>query len=206
MGYILVLLIGYLLGCSNMAWYLAKWNKADFRGNGSGNLGASNATMLLGLKAGVLTALHDIGKSALAVLVAKWLFPELENAGAVAGIASVLGHIFPFWLKFRGGKGFASYFGMTLALHWRFALVLAAVALVVTLITDYIVCGTVTTIVTVPVYMFITSGWLLAAILCVGTVVIFYKHRENFPRMLNGTEFRVRSALRGENRLKKDRQ
>ena len=206
MGYILVIVLGYLLGCSNMAWYLAKRNQADFRGNGSGNLGASNATMLLGWKAGVLTALHDIGKSVLAVLLAKWLFPGLENGGAVAGIASVLGHIFPFWLKFRGGKGFASYFGMTLALNWKLALVVAAAVVLVTLVTDYIVCGTVTTIVTVPVYMFFTSGWLLAAILCIGTAVIFYKHRENFPRMLNGTEFRVRSALRGENRLKKDRQ
>ncbi len=202
MAYVVLILMGYLLGCSNMAWYLGKWKKADLRGGGSGNLGASNVTVLLGWKAGVLTALHDIGKSALAVLLAKWLFPGVEYAGAAAGIASVLGHIFPFYLKFRGGKGFASYFGMTLALNWRLALILAAAAILVTFVTDYIVCGTVTTVVTVPVYMLLTSGWLLAAILCVGTAVILYKHRENYPRMLNGTELGLRSALRGENRLK----
>ncbi len=203
MAYLIAIILGYGLGCSNMAWYLSRWKKADLRSGGSGNLGASNVTVLLGWKAGVLTAVHDIGKSALAVILVRWLFPEAEYAPAAAGIASVLGHIFPFYLKFRGGKGFASYFGMTLALNWKLALILAAVAIVVTFVTDYIVCGTVSTIVTVPVYMLITSGWLLAAILCVGTAVILYKHRENYPRMLNGTELGLRSAIKGENRLPK---
>lgn len=202
MGYIIAVLTGYLMGCSNMAYYLAKLRKADLRAGGSGNLGASNAVVLLGWRAGVLTALHDIGKAVLAVLVLKWLFPAVEHIGAVAGVSCVLGHIFPFYLKFKGGKGFASYFGMTLALNWKLALCIAIAVILVTLITDYIVCGTVTTIVTVPVYMFFTSGWILAAILCVATAVIFYKHRENFPRMLNGTELGLRSAIRGENRIK----
>lgn len=202
MRYLLAVIAGYLLGCSNMAYYLAKAKKADLRGAGSGNLGASNAVVLLGWKAGVLTAVHDIGKSVLAVLIMRWLFPELPYVGAVAGVASVLGHIFPFYLKFRGGKGFASYFGMTLALNWKLALCVGVAILVVTIITDYIVCGTVTTIVTVPIYMGITTGWIAAAILCIATAVIFYKHRENFPRMLNGTELGLRSAIRGDNRMK----
>lgn len=202
MRYLLAVIAGYLLGCSNMAYYLAKAKKADLRGAGSGNLGASNAVVLLGWKAGILTAVHDIGKSVLAVLIMRWLFPELPYVGAVAGVASVLGHIFPFYLKFRGGKGFASYFGMTLALNWKLALCVGVAILVVTIITDYIVCGTVTTIVTVPIYMGITTGWIAAAILCIATAVIFYKHRENFPRMLNGTELGLRSAIRGDNRMK----
>ena len=103
MKYGLIILVGYFLGCSNMAFYLAKVRKADLRSSGTGNLGASNAVVLLGWQAGVLTAIHDIGKASLAVLLAKWLFPELEYAGAAAGVACVLGHIFPFWLNFRGG-------------------------------------------------------------------------------------------------------
>lgn len=202
MGYVLAIMAGYLLGCSNMAWYLAKLKKADLRSAGSGNLGASNATVLLGWKAGVLTALHDIGKAALAVLVLKWLFPEAEYIGAVAGVSCVLGHIFPFYLKFKGGKGFASYFGMTLALNWKLALCIAVAVVVVTFVTDYIVCGTLTTIITVPVYMGFTVSWLLAAILCVATAVILYKHRENYPRILNGTELGLRSAIKGENRIR----
>lgn len=202
MKYILVILIGYLLGCSNMAWYLAKAAKADLRSGGSGNLGASNTVLLLGWKAGILTALHDIAKASLAVLIAKWLFPQLEYAGAAAGVACVLGHIFPFYLKFRGGKGFASYFGMTLALNWKLALAVGIAIIAVTLITDYIVCGTLTTIVSVPLYIGLTHGWLMALILFIATGVILYKHRENYPRMLNGTEFSVRRAIRGEKQSK----
>ena len=203
MKYILIILMGYLLGCSNMAFYIAKLKKADLRSSGTGNLGASNAVVLLGWKAGVLTAVHDVGKAAIVVLLAKWLFPQLEYAGAVAGVSCVLGHIFPFYLRFRGGKGFASYFGMTLALNWKLALVIAAAVIIVTVITDYIVCGTLTTIITVPIYLGIHhSSFLLAMILCIATAVIAYKHRENYPRMLNGTELGLRSAIKGENKLK----
>lgn len=203
MGYGIGILIGYLLGCSNMAYFLGKLHGADLRGGGSGNLGASNTVVLLGWKAGVLTAVHDIGKAVLAVMVAQWLFPQLEHIGAVAGVACVLGHIFPFYLNFKGGKGFASYFGVTLALNWKLALVLMVAVILVTVITDYIVCGTVTTVVTVPVYMFFASGWLLAAILLVATAVMLWKHRENYRRIRNGTELGLRSAMKGENRIAK---
>ncbi len=206
MQYITAAILGYLLGSSNMAFYLAKIKKADLTAAGSGNLGASNATILLGWRAGILVGIHDIGKSALAVILAGLLFPEAEYVGALAGIASVLGHIFPFYLRFKGGKGFASYMGMTLALNWKLALCVIAAVVLVTLITDYIVCGTFTTILTVPVYMGITShSFLLAGILLIGTAVIFYKHRENIPRMLNGTEIGLRSAIRGDNKLDKQK-
>ena len=203
MGYLIVILAGYLLGSSNMAFYLSKLKKADLRGAGSGNLGASNATVLLGWRAGVLTAVHDIGKSALAVILARLLFRDLPFIGAVAGVASVLGHIFPFYLKFKGGKGFASYDGMTLALNWKLALIIALAVVVVTLITDYIVCGTLTTIISVPLYIGFASSWIAAGILLIATAVILYKHRENYPRMLNGTELGLRSAIRGDNKIKK---
>ena len=203
MNYFLVILMGYLLGCSNMAWYLAKLSNADLRSGGSGNLGASNAVVLLGWKAGILTAVHDVGKASLAVLLAKWLLPEWEYAGAAAGVACVLGHIYPFYLKFKGGKGFASFWGMTLALNWKLALMLLAAIVIVTVITDYIVCGTLTTILSVPVYMGFTKGLNLALIIFIATAVILWKHRENYPRMLNGTELGLRSAIRGDNKLKK---
>lgn len=203
MAYPIALILGYLLGCSNMAYYLAKEKNADLTKGGSGNLGASNATVLLGWKAGILVGAHDIGKAALAVLLVRWLFPRAEYAEAAAGVACVLGHIFPFWLKFKGGKGFASYIGMTLALNWKLALCVLAAMVVITVMTDYIVCGTLTTIITVPIYMGITQSMLLALILGIATAVILYKHRENYPRMLNGTELGLRSAIRGDNRLDK---
>ena len=204
MGYIFAILLGYLLGCSSMAYYIGRFKKKDIRTAGSGNLGASNATVLFGWGAGVSVALHDIGKAVAAVLLAKWLFPGLEHAGAAAGVACVLGHIFPFYLGFRGGKGLASYFGMTLALNWKLGLIVAAVVLLATLITDFISVGALSSIVVVPVYMGITThNLILVAILCVASGVMLFKHRENIVRIARGEEIGLRSTAKGEHRINK---
>ena len=202
MGYVIVILAAYLLGCSNMAVYLAKLRNVDLT-KGSGNPGTSNATILMGWNAGVIVGIHDIGKAALAVILAELIFPDLKYVGAAAGVACILGHIFPFYMGFRGGKGFASYLGMTLALNWKFALIILIIVGIVTVVTDYIVVGTVTTVVLVPVVMgILTQSAILAIILCAATVVILYKHRENFVRLRNGTEIGLRSAAKGKHRVK----
>ena len=203
MGYFIVVCMGYLLGCSSMALYLSRYKKVDMKSAGTGNLGASNAPALMGWRYGVLVALHDIGKSVLAVLLAKYLFPNLEYAGAAAGIASVMGHIFPFYLKFKGGKGFASYWGMTLALNWKLALVIFVAGLLLTFLTDYIVTATTTTVIAVPVYLgFATDSLIQVLILCIGSAVIIYKHRKNYVRIFRGTEIGLRSVARGEHKVK----
>ena len=202
MAYVIVVLAAYLLGCSNMAVYLAKRKKVDLSG-GSGNPGTSNATMLMGWKAGIIVGIHDIGKAVIAVILAQILFLHLPYVGAVAGVACVLGHIFPLFMRFRGGKGFASFVGMTLALNWKLALVILALMVLVTLITDYLVLGTVTTVVAVPVALGIaTRSFVLALILCVATVVILVKHRENYKRIYHGTEIGLRNAAMGKYRVK----
>ena len=204
MKYLLAILLGYLLGRSSMAYYIGKMKKKDIRTAGSGNLGASNATVLFGWGAGVAVALHDIGKAVVAVFLAKWLFPELEYAGATAGVACVLGDIFPFYLGFRGGKGLASYFGMTLALNWKLALIVAAVIVLATLITDFISVGALSSIVVVPAYMgFCLQNLILMAIICIASFAIFWKHRENIGRMLRREEIGLRSTMRGEKRYNK---
>ena len=202
MGYFIVVCMGYLLGCSSMALYLSRYKKVDMKSAGTGNLGASNATALMGWRYGVLVALHDIGKSVLAVMLARFFFPNLEYAGAAAGIASVMGHIFPFYLKFKGGKGFASYWGMTLALNWKLALVIFVAGLLLTFLTDYIVTATTTTVIAVPVYLgFATNNLILVLILCIGSAVIIYKHRKNYVRIFRGTEIGLRSVARGEHKV-----
>lgn len=198
-----VFLIGYLLGSSNMAWYLAKLKGVDLRAKGSGNPGASNAMILMGWKAGVLVGLHDIGKAFLAVWLCTRLFPAAPYCGVIAGFACVIGHMFPFYLRFRGGKGFASYLGMILALDWRFALVLCAAIVVVTLVTDYIVIGTMTTVISFPVYCAVEHHLIAAAMLCFLSAIIIYKHRANLVRIVRGTEIGFRSANRGDHREKK---
>lgn len=201
--YMIVILGAYLLGCSNMAVYLGKLKKVDLRAGGSGNPGTSNATLLMGWRAGILVGIHDIGKGVLAVLLARWLFPALEYADVTAGVACVLGHIFPVFMKFRGGKGLAAYIGMILALNWKFALIILAVLVIVTVLTDYIVVGTVTTVTASPVVLgFLTHSIVLAVVLCVATAVIIYKHRDNYVRIWKGTEIGLSSAFKKDHRVK----
>ena len=198
--YIAILLLAYLMGCSNMALYLSKYKGIDLRAAGSGNLGASNAMVLMGWGPGVIVAVHDIGKALLAVVLARHFGQGLPFIAVAAGVACVLGHMFPFFLRFRGGKGFASYLGMTLALNWKFALLVMVIVAVVTFISDYIVVGTVTTVVLVPAYMAFTHGLYFSAILCIATAAILIKHRENYVRIYRGTEIGLRKANRGEHR------
>ena len=202
MAYILAILGGYLLGCSNMALYLSKAKGVDLRAGGSGNLGASNATALLGWKAGVLTALHDGAKAFIPALIARFLFPEIAHLAVVAGVAAVCGHMFPFYLGFKAGKGLASYVGMLVALNLKFALAVFVLLVLITVVTDFIVLGTTATMLTTPIFFGITQGWIPALILGALSAVIIYKHRMNYVHIADGTEGRLSKAIRGEYRVK----
>ena len=203
MGYIPAVFAAYLLGCSSMALYIAKRKQVDLRSGGSGNLGTSNVVAVIGWAEGFLVALHDVGKGALAVFLAQLCFPALPEIGVVAGVACVLGHIFPFYLKFRGGKGLAAFIGMTLVLNWKLAAIAVALMLLVTLITDYLVIGTAVVVLVVPAYLAIVQQRMPAAlIVCIGTAVILWKHRENYVRILKGTEIGLRSGAKGDYRVK----
>ena len=201
--YLAAAALGYLLGCSNMAFYLARLRGVDIRANGSGNLGASNAMVLMGWGAGVLTAVHDIGKGVLAVLLAHKLFPGAPYVGLTAGAAAVLGHNFPVFLHFRGGKGFATYFGMILAVDWRLALAVAVLGAALTLITDYIAVATVTTALLFPVWVAWRMGWTALLIVGAASFAVIIKHRENLTRIRSGTEIGFRRARSGKDRIKK---
>ena len=200
-AYPLVVLLGYLLGTCNLALLLARLKHVDLSA-GSGNPGASNAMILMGWKAGILVGLHDIGKAALAVALARWLFPTLPYAGGLAGAACILGHMFPFYRRFRGGKGFATYIGVIVILNWRYALILGAAIIALVLITDYIVAGTMATVVSFPIYQLATGHYVVGILLVMVSLIIIYKHRQNLVRIFNGTEIGLRSAHRGEHRAK----
>ena len=203
MGYFIAGLLGYLLGCSNMAYWLSLIKNVDIRNNGSGNLGASNATVLLGWGAGVIVAIHDIGKAVLSVLLARFFFPELEYVGAAAGVSCVLGHIFPFYLKFKGGKGLASFLGAIAALNWKVGLAMAVLLVLVTLVTDFISLGTLSVSLAAPVGIWLLTGKLMVPlILSIATVVMVFKHIENIQRILNRTEIGLLSTIKGEKRIK----
>ncbi|MFU7517748.1 glycerol-3-phosphate acyltransferase [Clostridium sp. HCS.1] len=195
MRYLMVILIGYLIGSSSMSYYLGRLNNINVFKSGTGNLGASNMVLIMGWKAGIMVALHDILKAYIAIVIVRYLFTDLPYVAELAGVACVIGHIFPFYLKFKGGKGFASYIGMTIALDWQFAIALIILCVILTLITDYVVSATFATIIAVPVYIGLFNNNLIAfCILSMATLIMFYKHSENITRLRNGTEIGLRIA------------
>lgn len=115
MKILLCLLIGYLLGSLNPAALVSKLKHTDLRENGTGNLGATNTMLIFGKKFGAIVMLFDIAKAVLAVWCARWLASELQWLSLATGVCAVVGHCFPFYLKFKGGKGLAAFAGLVLA-------------------------------------------------------------------------------------------
>lgn len=197
LGYLLTAAAAYLIGCLNPAYFISRRKGIDLRSGGSGNLGTCNSVLMLGVRWGLFVCIHDIGKGVLAVLIARYAFPDLPYIGITAGAGCVLGHIFPFFLRFKGGKGFAAFLGMTLSLDWRLGLAVLLAAAVITVLTDHIVYATAVTVIVVPLYLWLTTGDpFTALLLCIPSAVILYKHRENFARLREGTEISLRQAVK----------
>ncbi len=192
---IVCILIGYFLGCINMAFIVGKLNGFDIRERGSGNAGASNVKIALGWKAGVFTALFDILKSFAAVMVCRLLFPDFELGPYIAGAMAVIGHIFPFYMKFKGGKGYAAYMGLLLAINWKLALALIVWGVLVTLITNYIALATISTSMIVPAYCYLMKRPLEVILIFVGLmIIIIYKHKINIVRIWKHEEIGLRKT------------
>ena len=193
------IILGYLIGSSSMSFYISKAKKVNLKEEGSKNLGASNTLALMGKKAGFAVLVHDVLKSFLVVSIIRLcMHVPYNQVGwllAIGGVFAVVGHIFPFYLKFKGGKGFASYIGVVMGLDWRLFLGIVVLIVVAAFITDYIVAGTFSTITVAPVYFLVRQEWLVAAILLAGSLLILYKHRENIVSIKNGKEMKVRSAF-----------
>jgi len=195
--WILCIVFGYLVGVINPSYIIGRLQGFDIRKKGSGNAGASNAVILMGKKVGILTAIFDILKAAVVVWTAPLMFSGLRFAGEIAGAACILGHIFPFYMKFRGGKGLACLGGVVLGFDWKFFLILLAVELALVLLVDYICIVPITASIALP-FLYVWLGrvdfinasgdWWGALILGVAMVGILSRHWENLVRIHKGTE------------------
>ncbi|MEA2886935.1 MAG: acyl phosphate:glycerol-3-phosphate acyltransferase [Bradyrhizobium sp.] len=188
--YILALVIGYLLGSIPFGLVLTKFaGTQDLRSIGSGNIGATNVlrTGRKGLAAATLVC--DMLKGTLAVVLAgTYGGPE---AAMLAGLAAFLGHLFPVWLKFKGGKGVAVYIGVLIGLFWPAAVVFCLLWLATAATTRYSsLSGLVASFVT-PIFLWWFDQPALASLLVMLTLLTFYVHRENIKRLQAGTEGRI---------------
>lgn len=190
---IVAILIGYTVGCFNLAYIISKVKKIDLQNTGSKNLGASNTFITVGKGLGVLVGACDIFKCTLVILLINFIFPNIDYLPYVAGIACVLGHMFPIYLKFKGGKGFASFLGMALAIHWKYFIIIGICIILITLITKYIVLATMATVISYPIFLFFnTSNWMIVTMVAILSIIIIMKHHKNLIRIAKGEEFKFK--------------
>lgn len=195
---LLCLVIGYALGCIQTAFILGKiFSNIDIRQYGSGNAGTTNVVRVLGWKAGVITFIGDLIKAILAVTLCRLIFPDNPLLAALyGGLGVILGHNWPFYLGFKGGKGIASTIGTMLAIHPYIGLTCIAIMVLVIVVTRFVSLGSLLLALAIPVLIGLLhqgdqamlEGILIGLIF---TVSAFVQHRANITRLLRGTESKL---------------
>ena len=201
---IFCLIFGYLMGCFSTAYFVGKINKVDIRKYGSGNMGTTNALRTLGAKAGAITLIGDVIKAVIAILFVKFIFfPGNENLDLLSiytGLGVVIGHNYPFWLKFKGGKGMAATGGVMASLDPLIIPIGIPLFVLSILITKYVSVGSLVVAVLFPIWIAIRNPgnlhMLIIALLFM--VLAFIKHRGNIKRLLNGTENKIGQRVKLE--------
>ena len=197
-----VLAVSYLLGSIPFGYLLVRlFRKQDVRHIGSGNIGATNVARSGGKGLGVLTLVLDLAKGLVAVLLARHIAPGLlgipSDLAVCAAVAAIVGHVFPVWLRFRGGKGVATALGVFLALVPMVILAAVGVFAVVVLMTRYVSLASILGAVTLPVFAILLSPdrspVYLGGVFFIAALVIL-KHHANIKRLLSGHESRFGSS------------
>jgi len=194
---LICLVLGYCFGCISTGYIVGKANKIDIRKYGSGNAGTTNALRTLGWKAGLLTFLGDALKAIIPILLIRLvIFPDYEALNLLmlyTGLGAVLGHNFPFWLHFKGGKGIAATGGVMLAYDWRLAIAALVVFLIIVVITRYVSLGSLVISILLPIWIIIFYPGNLHMIIVgiIFTLSAFIKHRSNIKRLISGTENKI---------------
>jgi glycerol-3-phosphate acyltransferase PlsY len=188
----LTILLAYLLGSIPFALLLARrWSATDLRLVGSGNLGAANVMRASGLAAGVLVAVLDMAKGAASVWLAE-RFAANAAAPAAAGLAAIVGHIYPVWLRFRGGKGVATACGVFSVLAPLAVVPALAIFVGSVWLTKYISLGSILASLALPPLAYVTGSSMPSTVAAIGAAaLIIFRHRSNVARLRARTEPRV---------------
>ncbi|MGL4309670.1 MAG: glycerol-3-phosphate 1-O-acyltransferase PlsY [Paracoccaceae bacterium] len=186
----LVFVLAYLLGSVAFGMIVTKTlGLGDLRKIGSGNIGATNVLRTGNKKAALATLLLDGGKGAVAALVARAVVGE--DAAQLAGLGAFVGHLFPVWLNFRGGKGVATFIGVVLALSWQIGLMVCATWLLVAVVTRYSSLAALIAAALSPLWVLFTGQGQVFFLLIIMTALIYYRHWPNIARLNSGTEPKI---------------
>lgn len=191
------LCLGYALGCLNPAAWVGKRNHVDLKQAGTGNLGATNTTMVLGRKAGAFVLMFDVAKSFLAARLARWLFPQLAVSGMLACIGTILGHCFPVTIHFSGGKGLAAFGGMILAYNPLIFLIVVLSGIGVMVLLDTGVAAPLLGTVLFPLLTYVSSrdpSTTLCAV--IASLIILYTHLDNISKTRKNSDLKVKTYFR----------
>ncbi len=189
MDYLITIIISYLLGSIPFGLILTKiFLKKDIRDIGSGNIGATNALRSGNRLIGYSTLLLDIIKAIFPVLYIKFNYPDLVY---ISALSVFLGHVFSVWLKFKGGKGVATFVGIIFSLNIIYFLIFGITWILIFLISKYSSLSSLVATLSIPIYLFFTNG---NQIIFFGImfVLIFYTHRENIKRLKNKEEIKTK--------------
>lgn len=197
MSGILSLTMGYLIGCINPAALIGRKKKVDLKQEGTGNLGATNTALVLGKKAGYFVLIFDMLKSIFSYKMAKVIFTRLPYAGLIAGIGVLLGHCFPVFMHFQGGKGLASFGGLVLAHDPLLFAILLTLGIGAAFAMNYGVYLAVTATVLFPITSFLRRGDLMDLLLtAIAGGLILLMHCGNLKRAITGEDpIHVRDGL-----------
>lgn len=204
--FIILAIIGYICGNFVTSYFVAKGiYKVDLRKYGSGNLGSTNALRTTGKMGGLLTFIGDLCKSMIPVLIFTYMnskFNYIDNNVDIRlyqlsiGFFATLGHIFPFWLGFKGGKGIATIAGGILAIDYRVLIVLLSIFIIIVFITKYVSLASVILACIYPFAMYFTvfgekDAYKVVLFSALFSIIVIYKHKDNIKRLLNGTEHKI---------------
>ena len=199
---IIVAIIAYLIGSINFSVILSKKMAGfDVREKGSGNAGTTNMLRAVGKKAAAITLICDILKGVVAILIAMFIGNMVETSNVallvqIAGVAVILGHTFPVFFKFKGGKGVATSLGVLILSNWQTGLICLVFALILMALTQMVSVGSIAAAILYPVLtLFIRENYIVEGYYFIYSiildVIIVYNHRENVKRLLNGTENKI---------------
>ena len=185
MDYLIIVITSYLIGSIPFGFILTKiFLKKDIRDIGSGNIGATNALRTGNKSLGYTTLVLDISKAILPVLYVKFNYPDYIF---IASLSAFLGHVFPIWLKFKGGKGVATYIGILFSINIIFGLIFIISWIIIFLISKYSSLSSLVASLIVPIYLIIFENYN-SIFFYIMFVLIFYTHRENVKRLKNKEE------------------
>lgn len=199
MEYIESALLGYVLGSINPAYLLGKLKGFDIRERGTGNAGASNTMVVMGWPYRIVVCLYDITKAILAFFIAVKLFPTKRVMHIIAGCCAVIGHCCPFYLNFKGGKGFASFIGVSFMIDAKACLAILAFGLTVAILMKYIIRATTNQAVAFSAFMVLSGKFAVVecAIVLITSFIILYKHRRNYHRFFRRQELGYKDHIVG---------